>query len=201
MGYRSPFFKIGKNSVAECGGEIDTVLYGAPKRDLIRVLEIVAHRYSAGYYRDFYIQVPQQSVNVKVCRVAFHRRAECEKNLSNTLLSDAIGQITEEKVIRSQPVNGRDESAKDVVASVEMPRALYGHHIADILHDANNGIIASRIAADGAYRIITDIVAALAEVDLVDKAIQVIGEVVGKALFLLQQKKSESEGSLPTYSG
>ncbi len=92
----------------------------------------------------------EQLLDVGGRDLALHRRIGGQNDLSHPALANPPHQMVESKRLRTDAVERREPSAKHMIASPEIGRAIYHRHCRGFLHHTEDPRIATGIAADEA---------------------------------------------------
>src|SRR6202035_5013261 len=93
-------------------------------------------------------------------------RGEHDLPHGNVRGGDAGEQLHHLQVLRIDAVDRREGPAEHVVDAVVLVRALHRDHVAGLLHDADQPVVAPRVLADAAARLVGEGEADLAQPDL-----------------------------------
>src|SRR6202035_448810 len=143
---------------------------GLAERDLVGVLQIRAHRQAAREPCDG--DLPRASAqllgDVQRGGLARGGRVRGEDDLPHGTArgGDAGEQLHHLQVLRIDAVDRREGPAEHVVDAVVLVRALHRDHVAGLLHDADQPVVAPRVLADAAARLVGEVEADLAQPDL-----------------------------------
>ena len=83
-----------------------------------------------------------------------------------------------------------------MIEAVELLRILDGHHVLDILDDADHRAITTGIGADGACIRVADIMADMTVLDFLLQAADGFGKLLHLAILLTQEPEHEAQGGL-----
>ena len=128
--------------------------------------------------------------------VTLHRGTEGQDDLLDAAGLDTLLEAVHLDVTGADAVHGRNQSSQDVVEPLVLMGVLDAHHVLDILDDADGGGVARRVAADGTYLCLADVVAHAAVADLTAQLDNRLTEVDGFLLVLLEQVQHKAERRL-----
>src|SRR5947207_1914774 len=152
--------------------------------DLVGVLEVGAHRQAACQPCD--ANAAAEAVGEKGRRrLAGHVRVRREHDLLDAVALDTAEQLVDAQVLRFDAVERRQRAAEDVVEAAVLVRPLDRDQVGRLLDDADDGVVAARVAADLAGLLLGQISALAAEANallhLGDRGRQRAGLVLGHA--------------------
>ena len=110
-------------------------------------------------------------------------------------------QLADLQALGADAVDRRDRAVEDVVEALELGRPLEREHVERLLDDAQPALVAARVAADRAQRLVADVEAALAEDDLVAHGDERRGERPRLRVGRAQQVVGQALGGLRADAG
>ena len=125
----------------------------AAQRDLVRVLEVGAHRKPARKPGDHHVRrtFAQGVGQVERRGLAGRRRVRGDHDLADArAVVHAAEQLWHVQVLGIDAVDRRQRTAEHVIAALELPRALDRDHVARLLHHTDRGRLAPLVLADAA---------------------------------------------------
>lgn len=181
------------SEVALEGGAVDNA---ASQGHFVGIFQLVAHSDAACDDREAYAGGCQFAVDVEVGRVAFHRRAQSQYDLGHTSRLDALHEAFYLQVAGADAVDGRDDSAQDVVEAVVLLGGFDGHDIADVFDYTHGRGVAPGVGTDAAGLRVRDVVAHAAELGLAFQRGDGAGKGFYRAEVLAEQVEHQAHGSL-----
>lgn len=115
--------------------------------------------------RDFDSDRLQQLSQIQGGGVTFNRRIGCDDDFFYGLIVEPFEKLSDFQLIRSDAVDGADETMENVVQTTVVVEAFYRHDISRLADDAEDRFVASNIAADLALLVFRDVLAAGAELE------------------------------------
>src|SRR5690606_7029298 len=172
----------------------NTVLYGPPKRNLIRILQFIADRYSAGYGREINFEMFELFVDIISGGISLHCRAQSEdKFFYRSGLQFALNSRNVQ-LVRTDPFHRRNLTAENEISSTVLPCVFYRQYIAYIFHNAEHLVVSLRIGADFTYFRIRKIMAVAAVLNVGNQLLQGLTKYHSLAFRLPEQMKCKPEG-------
>src|SRR5258705_1028712 len=170
------------------------------QRDLIRVLQIAAHRNALRDPGDADAERFYQPRDVERGRLALHRRIGGDDHLLDSL-PEPRHQLPQLQLIRTDAVERRERAVQHVIAPAKLARALDGEEVGHRLHHADHPRVALRVPADRAGVVGGEVAAGGAEAHLLAEREQRLGQVAGVSGFGLEDVEHESLRRLLAYAG
>src|SRR5207237_359159 len=122
-----------------------------------------AHRQSAGESRHPQPHRLDQPGEIRRRRFAFEIRISREDELGDRSVIEPSQQLPHPEVVGADSLDRADRPAEHVVPPMELARLLDRDDIFRFFDHTNDGEVASRVAADAALRLFSDVAADLAE--------------------------------------
>ena len=115
-------------------GEESAVEQGTAEGDLVGVLDLVADGNTARKLGDAHVGVRSEAtVEVEVGGLPFHRCAQSQNHLADLSGGDAPDKGVDLKLVGSDTVHRRNDTAKHMVETAVLPGVLETHHILNTL--------------------------------------------------------------------
>lgn len=142
--------------------------YAPAQRNLICVFQVTADGNTAGDSADLKGKVAQTFMDIESCGIAFHGRTQRQDHFLyfDLPVVNALDELLDLEITRSDAVNWRDHSAEYVVQACVLRGILDRHHVAYVFHHTDNRSIASVAGADSASFRVGNVIAVAAELDV-----------------------------------
>src|SRR5450759_2017284 len=181
-------------------------LQSSDKRHLVRVFEIAAHGQATGNAGDAADVGFQPLGQIHGSGLALERRVRGDHDFLEAFAGPAclFGSLEERtnlQALRTHAVDRRDGAMKNVIEPLELTRPRQGQDVKRLLNHAQTGRVPPGVGADGAYRPVADVEAALAENDLLTNGNQCRGQGSSFCLRSTQQVERQPRGRLRTDAG
>ena len=147
------------------GIDLAASLQSPTEGQLVGVLEVAAHRETAGDPRHLHRQRLEQRRQVHGRGVTLDVGVGAQDHLGDAFTVDARQQLADLQLIGADPLDGTDGAHEHVVAAAVLAGLLHGHDVAGLLNHAHDGGVPALVRADRALRPLGDVEAASAEGD------------------------------------
>lgn len=176
------------------------VIYCPSKSDLICVLELIANGNTTCKGGHTYIILLQPFVQVEISCVAFHRGAEREDYLIRPAIPDLFLKAIDLEIRWTDAVNRRNNSAKNMINTPELPRVLDSHNILDAFHNTDYLPVSFLVIAYIADLIIRDVMTYLAISDFLMQPCNALSKPPYISCIPPEQMHHKPEGCFSPYA-
>lgn len=181
----------------------NTVKDAAAKGDLVSIFKIVTDGNASGNGGDFDTEGCQLLVEIEGGGVAFHGGGKSQDDLVDVrrdVLLDTMDKGFDVEVADTDAIDGRYDTAKDVVKALVLLCVLDGHDILDILHHTDDALVPFGAGADGTGVGVAEAVADVTIVDVGSEAVDRFGKLKGFVCRLLEQVEGETKSGPLAYA-
>ena len=173
----------------------------ATKCDLVGILEIATNGEPGGEPRDPQIQMHHHARKVGGRRLPLEIRIGRNDHLGDNTVGEALHQLTDAQIIRSDSVNRADRAAEHVIEPPELAGALDCHDILRLLDHTNRGGRSPWVAADVAELLLGHVAADVAKTHLLLHRHEHLGKAGDIESLGLEDVERDALRRLRTYSG
>lgn len=183
-------------------GEESAVEQGTAEGDLVGVLDLVADGNTARKLGDAHVGVGSEApVKVEVGGLPLHRCAQGQNDLMDLSGGDAPDKGVDLKLVGSDSVHRRNDTAKHMVETAVLPGVLETHHVLDTLDHADRRSVAALIGTDRTDLCLGNVVTERTVADTPPHSDDRLAESHARLLVAAENVESETQSGFPPDSG
>lgn len=183
-------------------GEESAVEQGTAESDLVGVLDLISDGNPARELGDAHVGVGSKAaVEVEVGGLPLHRCAQGQNDLADLSGGDALNKGVDLKLVGSDTVHRRNDTAKHMIETAVLPGVLETHHILDTLDHADRRSVATLIGTDRTDLRFRNVVAKRTVADTPPHSDDRLAESHARLLVAAENVESETQSGFPPDSG
>ena len=188
--------------------EGSTIENAAAECDGVGIFDFVSYTDAKGQGGDLEMgKTLELTEDVSVGEIAFHSGGKGENHLINgslafgLTLADTLDEAVDLELLGTDTVHRGDETAEDMIESLELTSGFDGHHFLDVFDHTDGGSIALGICTDLTEVGVAEVVSTLAVTHLLAQTDERFAKVNGSLRLLTKQVEREAKRRLTADAG